>query len=399
MSKTWIVARHEFVSNVRRTGFLFAAFGIPLFTIALIVIVFAIAFESEGNSGRVGSVGYVDAAGVLDAAREKPETFFAYPDEDAARAAMNAGMIGAYFTLPPDYVSSGNVRLVSYAETPEALEGEINRYLLANLGAGVADEAALARIREPVALRIVILDSQRTLEAGAVAGLFLTPFLFVMVMLMATQITGGYLMSGVVEEKANRIMEMLITSVTPFQMLMGKMIGLGGLGLTQLAVWFAVGAAVTRFGREVEFLAGVSLPPDLVVVGVIYFILSYLLFAALMASIGVIIGSEQESRQYAGILALVMVLPLFFIIQFFTDPDGAIPTILTLVPFTASMTVILRMSFGSVPAWQLGASIALLVLTTLVVVWGAARVFRWSLLATGKRPGVREVLRGLRANR
>ncbi|MCZ2097277.1 MAG: ABC transporter permease, partial [Anaerolineae bacterium] len=132
------------------------------------------------------------------------------------------------------------------------------------------------------------------------------------------------------------------------------------------------------------------------VIGVIYFLLGYFLLACVMAAIGVVMGSEQESRQFAGIFGLVLAIPFFAITSFITDPNGAVVTFLTLFPFTSPVSMIMRMGFSAVPAWQLILSIALLLLTSLFMAWASARIFRWALLLYGKRPGVRQLIRVIR---
>jgi ABC-2 type transport system permease protein len=395
MSKALIVARREFLYNVRRPGYLFASFGVPLLTVVLTAIIFAVAFQSETDTTRVGAVGYVDHAGVLSAEHEKTEHFAAYEDETAGRAALEAGEIGALFVLPQDYLDSGDVKLYSMSGLPDATTDQINAYIVANLGAEL-DSALVERIQEPVDLSLHTLDNNRTLKEDAIFGVILLPFALVMLLLMSSQTASTYLMAGVVEEKTNRIMEILITSITPFQMLVGKILGLGALGLLQVLVWIGLGALALRLSQGVDMLAGVGLPLDMVIYSLIYFVLSFLLFASVMAGIGAVVGSEQEAKQTSGFVVFLTVIPLFFLISFMEDPNGTIPTIFTLIPLTAPFAVILRLSFGSVPPWQLALSISLLVLTTLAVIWASARIFRWSLLMYGKRPGLRAILRAVR---
>lgn len=213
---------------------------------------------------------------------------------------------------------------------------------------------------------------------------------------MATQTTSGYLMHGVSEEKSNRIMEILITSVKPMELLLGKILGLGALGLTQLLVWLVAGMVLLNVAESADVVRGVTLPPDLIVLALAYFLVGYFLFASVMAGMGAIAGSEQESRQYAGIFSLVTVIPFFFITQILFQADSPIALALTLIPFTAPLTVILRASLGGLPAWQLAASFAILLLTTLGMAWASARIFRWGLLMYGKRPTPRELWRVVR---
>ncbi len=399
MPRFWIVARHEYLTNIRRRAFLFAAFGVPIFSLALMVIVFTLVVNNETDTSRVGAVGYVDQADVLPQAIDRPDDFSAYPSEDAAQSALQARQIGAYFIVAPDYMATGSVRLVSSGSPPDALTDEIDAFLVANLGARLNQPDVVARLQNPVETSILTLDNGRTLKESAIAGVFLSPILLVIVVMFSLQLSSGYLMSGVTEEKTNRILEVLMTSVPPNELLLGKIIGLGALGLTQMLIWVSAGALIARLGNSFDFLAAISLPPDLLIVGLVYFLLAYLLFGSLMAAIGAIIGSEQESRQYAGILSFGLAVPFFFIAQFISDLNGPIPVALSLIPITAPTTIILRMAYGDVPAAQLILSIAVMAATTALVVFAAGRIFRWSLLLYGKRPSLRELLRVVRGQR
>lgn len=396
MSKMWLVARHEFLTNVRRRSFLFAAFGAPLFTILVMYIVFAITVESFGGTEGIGLIGYVDESGVLAAAIDQPEDFRPYPDGNAARAAMDAGEIDGYFSLPSNYIDTGMVNLyLRSSSVPEGLYDQIDTFLIANIGSSVEADR-LERLQDPVNTQLLTLDNGRLIRDSGIAGLFLTPIIFVMVFMLASQTSSGYLMSSVVEEKGNRIMEILITSVTPMQLLVGKIIGLGALGLLQLGIWMIGGAVALQLGQNTELLSGVYIPPDMLLLGLIYFLLTYFLIASLMAGIGATAGGEQESRQLSSIFSLLLFLPFFFLYNLITDPNGTISTILTLLPFTSPVTTIFRMAFGTVPTWQLVVSLIVQIVTTVLIMWAAARVFRWSLLMYGKRPNLRELVRIIR---
>jgi ABC-2 type transport system permease protein len=293
-------------------------------------------------------------------------------------------------------MQTGNVSTYSYSGLPEALKNAIDDFLLLNLNQRLNGQISLERIQKPVNLTIHVGDSGRILTESSVTALFFIPLIFAMVFMMSSNVTSGFLMNGVVEEKTNRIMEILITSVTPGQLLLGKIIGLGVLGLTQMVVWGIAGGVLLQVGQRFPFLAGVTFPSDLVIIFVVYFILSYFLLASLMAGLGAVAGSEQESRQYAGIISLIWVIPFFFIASFITEPNGTLPIVLTFIPFTAPMTALLRLGFSAVPAWQIVVSLVILLLTTILVVWGSGRVFRWALLLYGKRITPREVWSAIR---
>ncbi len=326
MNKAFLVARQEYIHNLKRGGFLFAAFGVPLFTIVMMVIVFALTVQNETDSSRVGRVGYVDLSGVLAEAIDQPEDFVRFDTEAAAENALTAtDGIGAYFVVETDYMNNGRVRLISNGDTPESLDDDIDVFLLANLSANSGLDPEIAeRIKSPVDSSLLTLDNGRVISGDGIVGVILAPLIFVMVFLLATQTTSGYLMSGVVEEKSSRMMEILVTSITPFQLLAGKVVGLGLLGLTQLVIWVVMAFIGLQLGQNVEVLSGISLPPDLLLIGLLYFLLGYFFFASVMGGIGAVLGSEQESRQIASLFTLVLVIPFFLIVQFFESPDSAI---------------------------------------------------------------------------
>jgi ABC-2 type transport system permease protein len=401
MKKTWLVARREYLFNLRRPAFLFAVFGTPIITFGLWFLLFALISDTETNLDQIGKAGYVDQSGILANPlpdKDNPDLFVAYPDEAGARAALDDKTIGAYFVLPEDYMKTGNVNLSSYSGIPAALKDAVTSFLLANLSRNVTGDVPVERIQQPVDMTIHINDSGRNLTEANLPALIFLPMIFAFVFFMSSNVTSGFLMNGIVEERSNRIMEILVTSVTPMQMLLGKILGLGALGLTQLVVWGGAGAILIGLGQTLPFLKGVVFPLDMVAVFVVYFILSYFLLASLMAGLGAVAGSEQESRQFSTILSFVFVIPFVMIGTFITEPNAPIAVALTFIPFTAPMTVLLRMGFGSVPFWQIAISLVILFASSVFVVWASARVFRWALLLYGKRITIRELWRVIRSS-
>lgn len=398
MNRTWLVAKHEYFSNLRRPAFLFAAFGAPIFTVVVMYLVFALLDSTMEDSESIGTVGYVDLAAVASDAAA-PANFARYDTESDARAALAADELGAYFVIPADYIAAGDVQLYGRTTVPDSVEDVVEEFLLASLAQRLADPELFERLEDPVSMSVRVQDTGRVLGEDAAIGLILLPIIFSVLFLMSTQTTSGYLMSGVVEEKANRVMEVLITSVTPLQLLLGKIIGLGALGLTQMALWLVAGGVMLSLGQNAAILQGVVLSPEMVIISLVYFVLTYFLFAGLMAGIGASAGSEQESRQYAGLFAMLLILPPYIaMFLIFTEPNHPVLTALTLIPFTSPLMVILRLSLGVVPTWELVASLLILFLTTVLVVWGMSRVFRWSLLLYGKRPTPRQLWRVIRGS-
>lgn len=406
MSKMWLVARYELLTNIRKRSFLAAAFIGPLFTLGITALIFFITFQAESTVGDLDRIGVVDEAGVirfyddLTASIENPAgvLFAAYATADEARTAFEAGIIGGYMVLPPDYLDSGEVRLFIAGSASEAFSDAVSAYLRRNLG-GDLPEAELTRLAEGSSATLRFLDSGRVLPIEALIGLVIVPILFVVLFMLTAQTASGYLMGGVVEEKSNRIMEILITSLRPIDLLAGKILGLGVLGLVQLGIWGGIAAIGAQFVGQSPFLSGLVVPPDLMVMGVIYFLLGYAFMATSMATIGVIIGAEQEARQYAGLFSLLFAAPFFAIIAFFTEPNGTVVTALSLVPLTSPTSMLMRMTFTAVPLEQHLLAVALLIAMNGLILWAGARVFRFALLNYGKRLSVNQVIGLLRRRR
>ncbi|MEZ4671656.1 MAG: hypothetical protein R3E39_27445 [Anaerolineae bacterium] len=180
MRKTWLVARREYLYNLRRPAFLFAVFGAPLLTFGIWFVLFSLISNNETNLDQIGKVGYVDQSSVLANAvpdKEHPDLFVAYADEAEARAALDDKTIGAYFILPSDYMTSGSVNITSYSGIPDALKEAITNFLLVNLSREVTGEFPVERIQKPVDMTIHVTDSGRLTEDNIPALIFLLSFL------------------------------------------------------------------------------------------------------------------------------------------------------------------------------------------------------------------------------
>lgn len=402
MRKLLIIAWREYYYNLRRPAFLFAAFGTPLIVVLSFFLSSGFGQSNTVDLTTYGQVGYVDlsdaqvlAAGVLP--EEVPGLFVRYDNEESARAALEDGTLTAYFTLPAAYLRTGRVNLYSYDPVPENVVEQIDRLLLLNLSADLDNDIPIELIRNPAGSMLVELaDSGRVINEGGIVFLVMLPLLFSVLLLLSSMTTSGFLMSGLVDEKSNRIIEVLVTSVTPMQLLAGKILGLCLLGLTQVLTLLGVGFAGLALAQRLDFLEGVIFPVDLAILGIIYYLLSYFLLASFMAGVGAVAGSEQESRQLSAIITFPFIFPFFFLAAFIIDPNSNFAVALSLFPLTAPMTVMLRVGLTAVPFWQIAVGIGLLALTVLLTMWLAARVFRWGLLLYGKRLNVREVIGMLR---
>ena len=396
MNKMLLVARHEYMTNLKSPTFLFAAFGLPILMIAIMAVVMAVTVESATSTSDLGRIGYVDFAEII-VLNEDSQNFVPIASVEMAQEMLNNEAIRVFLVIPEDYLATGDIEAFTDGNLSEAFTKSVDNWLLANLSENVASNFPLELLAQEINLKVQIQSLRRELTEDAAVGLFLTPMTFAIVFLIASQISSTFLMSSIIMEKTNRIIEILITSVTPMQLLMGKIIGLGSLGLTQLVIWIGVGVGIAIIGSDSSILSGIRIPPDVIVLSLLYFILTYFLLSSVIAGVGVIVNAEQESRQIAGLFVLPFVLPFMFIVQLLEEPNGALAIFLTLFPFSSAMTVIMRVSYSPVPIEQIILSLILLGLTSLIVTWISAKVFRWATLLYGKRPTPREIWRVIRS--
>ncbi len=394
------IAIREYSYNIRKPSFLFTAFGTPAIIIFTWILIFAV-FGNEPERAPLTQVGMVDLAGIInpDLAVDNIDfTPIPYSDEASARQSLDDEQIQAYFVIPEDYRQFGRLPIYSYVDLPSDFQTDIRRLIVANVSAQVGLDLPIDRILEPVNDNtVLILDTGRELNSNGLIIAFLAPFLFSILFWIAMQTTGNFLMNGLVEEKKNRIIEVLVTTVTPSQLLIGKILGLGMLGITQVLVWLGVAFLALTFGPQISFLDGlrnVQLPPDLIIFGFAFFGMGYLFNAGLLAMVGVLAGSEQQSNQYSAFISLPGYLPpVFLIVEFLSNSNGPIATLLSMIPITAPFSMILRISFGAVPMEQIALSLGLLIVSTILVGWASGKIFRWGLLLYGKKIRLGELLR------
>lgn len=403
MDKTLLILRHEFLHTVKRRGFIIMTIIVPL--IALLLIgVFQLVSGIAKPTVEIMTIGYVDELGGFEQYTSQGNiTLVRFDTPDDATEALIKGDIKEYFVIPPDYISTGVINRYTLEKQLAALPATttaINNFLLSNLLAGKVPAATIARIEAP--LKVITI---RLTETGAVApeqggyGNFIIPAVFGILLALAIIFTSMYLLQGLGQEKENRLIEILLSSVSARQLLTGKVLGIGAAGLAQVAVWAVSAPLLLNLASSSigGFVSTIQLPADFIVLAVVYFILGYSLFAVISASIGAISSSSQEGQQLMGIFTIPLLIPLWFMSLIMLLPDSPVWVFFTIFPLSAPVVVIIRLGVSGIPAWQLVASIAVLVLSIIGILLLTIRIFRIYLLMYGKRPGIGEVLRSLRS--
>ncbi|HEY6043003.1 MAG TPA: ABC transporter permease [Anaerolineae bacterium] len=404
------IATHEYLTNVKRPSFIIVTLIFP--ALGLVGLVIAAFFSGQAATFFTSQfpnlnkpVGVVDHAALYTPiAASFQKRYVEFQDEDSARQALTADRVGAFIVIPSDYITTGQV--VAYSKssfTAETLEdsNSLRSLLTYGLLKGKVDEATRVRVTSPYSLTKVTIDSAGKVTSGSGSDSFLTgtlaPYLLSVFLIVAIFVSSNYLLRSVSEEKETRIIEIIISSVAPTELLAGKVLGLGALGLTQALVWLGSGFALSGGLGALFVGATILLNPVAFALAGIYFILGFLVYGITMAAAGSLGTSQRESQQIAGIFSFFAAIPYMIASFLFADPNILIARILSFFPFTAPTMMMLRLPMGQVPAIDIIASLIILIVSVPFLGWLGAKVFRMGILIYGKRPSVKEIWRALRA--
>jgi ABC-2 type transport system permease protein len=402
MSKLWLVARHEYRRHVFQKRFIVVLLSLPAM-IALTIGLTAIMISMEENKD---AVGYVDQAGLLADPVPAPRRgnspddpdipdllpLVPFQTEEAARAALESKHVQAYYVITKDYFETKRVELV-YVEPPShAATGQFWDFMQINRLDDLPPDVA----RRAVAGSNLIVrwPGGREFSARTFLNNFL-PLLMGVMFIVLTFMSSGYLMGAVVEEKENRTVEMLMTTISPTQFMGGKVLGVISIGLTQLAAWIVLsGLAVLVGGHHlgIGWLGNLRLDWRVVLIMAAVTIPTYVMFAGLLTALGATLAEVQEAQQVSGLLLSFGMMPVWFLLPVIIEnPDSPLTIGMTLFPTLALPTLSFRLGFSNVPSWQIFASIAISSACALGAVWLAGRAFRLGMLRYGQRLHWREL--------
>ncbi len=409
MRKILIVARHEYLVNVRRVGFIAMTVLVPLLgAVGLLIAAFfggqAATFLASTFVPEVREIGMVDQLGAFTPILPAyGDLITLFTDEETGRAAVQADEIASLLVIPEDYIESGRVIMITkeagfsaaIMEDSDMLRGFFVNHLLRQK----VDPTLRERLANPFEPVLVSLKGEDEPEGGPLNIILnlMVPYVLGILLIMTIFVTSGYLLQSVAREKTSRVMEIILSSVTAQELLAGKVLGLGALGLTQVVIWLLSAAALSGGAMG---LLGVAIPllvrPQVLALGVVYYALGFLVYAVLMGAVGALGTTQQESQQLAGIFSVMAAIPLMIGGFMFSNPNMTFVRVLSWFPLTAPTMMLLRLPMTEVPVVDIVGSIALLIITIPAILWAGSKVFRMGLLMYGKRPSLRQVLRALR---
>jgi ABC-2 type transport system permease protein len=426
MNKTLLIIKREYFSRVKKKSFLIMTFLVPMLIIGMYALIFALSMSGGDN---IPTVEVIDESGIFEKAFEDKKSVNFEVSElsltEAKKKVINNE--DAFVLYIPKDISTGGI-IEMFAQKKAGLsvistiERQLNDQMRVKLlkDAGI-DSETLDKIKPNLSVvsKELTIEGEKDSSSGAAMAV---GFAAAILIYMSLFIYGIQVMRGIIEEKTSRIVEVVISSVKPFQLMMGKIIGIGLVGLTQFMLWIVLSASLMTLAttilfkdkveqvksempmtKQVEAVSNNGPGMDIVKavqtvqwtyilpVFIIFFLGGYMLYSALFAAVGSAVDSDTETQQFM----LPITLPLLFtyIMSFsfiVNNPDSSLSFWLSIIPFTSPIAMMVRLPFG-VPNWELALSIFLLIGGFIFTTWVASRIYRVGILMYGKKVSFKEL--------
>jgi len=415
--KLFKVAKREYLDRVRRKSFVIGTILGPLLMGAWIVLpglLFEHAPESRMNIAVVDlsrSIGPEFETALDDTLPDGAKMFFVRhvaPPEggiDETKKALSAevteGTLEGYLVVPADIAEKGSAtyfgKKVSNVRSLERIEKALTETIVAQrLGKQGLEYGAITEM-----LRRAKIETVQVGKGGEKAKeferTFITSFIFIMLLYMSILLWGMAVQRSIIEEKSSRIVEVLLSSLRPFDLMAGKILGVGAVGLTQNGLWGIFAIGISSYALASGMLAQyVSFTPATIIFFVLFYLLGFLFYATLFAGIGAVCNTDQEAQQLQTPVVMCLAFTIIVAMAVMQNPDGTFATVLSMIPFFAPILMFMRINILMPPAWQVALSVAILIASIFLAGVVAAKLFRIGILMYGKRPDVREIIKWVR---
>jgi ABC-2 type transport system permease protein len=416
------ITKREYLARLRSKGFWISTIALPMMMAAWAVLPSLMVAKAR-TSQKLAIVDRTDQVADLlqttlaelakrtaDQVSFDLEVVEPQVDAESQRTALDQRVldedIAAWIWIDPEMLAENRVEYhaesVSNFITQQALTGALSAAVQqVRLVDSGYDPEIVAELSSSIDLETVRISEEGSRAEGGLGG-FALAFAVFMVLYMTTLIYGQQVMLGVLEEKSSRVVEVLLSTVDPIDLMAGKIAGIGLAGLTQLAIWFATAAVLTApgFVAIMAFLpAGTELPtlsPILVLHFFLLFILGYFFYATFYAMIGSAFNNPQEAQQMASLAVVFVVLPWIFFLPILNDPDSTLAVVTSLIPIFTPFLMVLRIAVKMPPTWQILLGYFLTTALCAGMIWLCARIYRVGILMYGKKPSLRELWRWVR---
>lgn len=439
MNNLGIIIKREYLTRVKKRSFLLLTFLGPLFFAALMIAPSLLMLRSEKMESKKAIV-VLDESGMFDGKIENTDAnTFIYENEnaniDSLKKFVFDGIYDAFLYIPSTSLNIPvNAKLYSDKQIPMTLSSHIEREMKQvvehqKLLASGIDPDIVKASKTSINVSTIRMDEESGektsyAELEYIIGLVLALVIYFAIFLFSNQV-----LRGVIEEKTNRIIEVIISSVKPFELMMGKIVGIALVGLTQFLLWIVLTIGIylvasgiligpevmspsgTVMTEEISQIAETTEGQDIMLEAVnmvqsinfgailwsflFYFVFGYLLYAAMFAAIGGMVDNETDSNQFSTVVSLPLIVAIVCSTAMVNNPDSSLGLWLSMIPFTSPISMMIRIPFG-VPYWQVAVSLVLLILTFILITWLAGKIYRTGILMYGKKPSFKEIWKWLR---
>jgi len=406
------VAKWEFLEKVKSKAFIISLVIMPLIMVGLGVLS---GFLAAGADEKPITVGIIDEtnsiAGPLSARLEEKyklpdkrpnyriETIPRQEDFEKTKAFANSMIandkIEGYLTIPAAVYDSGKVEYrapnVGNIRIQERFSRTIEEVVVEKRLASKGYDPKLVRsLMTDVDIKSIKVNEKGEERESGFLETFFSAYIVIMMLMFLVMTMGQLLIRSVVEEKSNRVIEVLLSSCSARDLMVGKILGLSGLGIVQLLIWGVIGVVISmKTGSQ-------SFSPEHILLSLVYFILGYLLYSAIFVAAGSPVTTEQEAQQITTYVSLTLVFPIFMAMPVMQNPDSMLYKILSFVPILTPTFMVLRIPIQMPATWEILGTIALLIVSVLLMMWAAGKIFRVAILVYGKRPTIPELIRWVR---
>lgn len=406
----FVIARRELLERIQSKWFLVMTIVMPVAMVAMIVVLALLTARGEG-----AKVEILDRTGVLaqpvadalTALKWKPAVIAADTPDDVEMARIRTKQITGFLTIPADGLDGGKIVYRGENGSSQVVEftlREVVRQVVHEARGkrvGLSDEARAALFR---ALDFVSLQTSGRGEATLGSAAFGIGYGIAYLLLLVIVTYGVAVMRSVVQEKTSRVMELMVATVKPRSLMSGKILGVGTAGLIQIAIWLTMGALTLAYRDQILGLFGKSgggsglpsLAADHVAIALCYFVLGYFFYAALYASLGAMVSTDQEAQQVQTPVTVLLVAGIAMVTAVSGDPRGVTSAVVTMLPFWSALLMPMRYFLGGATLGEVAISLGILAISTMLVARAAAKIYRVGVLMYGKRPTMRELIRWMR---
>jgi ABC-2 type transport system permease protein len=415
--KLLTVAKREYLDRVRKRSFLIGTILGPLLMGATILVpglLFEHTPETRMNVAVVDLTHslYGTFAAALDDTLSDGSRMFILRNVEATKgdlegakrelnAEIQVGTLEGYVVIPADILEKGKAtyygKKVSNVRTIERIDNALNETVVARrLELEGLDYGKVSEL-----IRGVKVETVQVLKGGERASRFelsfVTTFVFIYMLYMTILLWGIAVQRSIIEEKNNRVIEVLLSSLKSFDIMAGKIIGVGAVGLTQYAIWAVVGVGLVFYALSAgQFSQYVSFSAMTLVFFMLFYVLGFLFYSTLFAGIGAVCNTDQEAQQLQTPVVICLAFTIIIPLAVMQSPEGTFSTVLSMVPFFAPILMFMRINILMPPVWQIALSIAILIGSIYVAGVLAAKIFRVGILMYGKRPDIREIAKWMR---